>query len=862
MTHPKVNTIRGDRAPIRRYRDRVTASSGGAGTPDVPSGLLDRPRLRDRILSLPPGEVLVVSSAPGYGATTALAQAMRASGDQVHWVAADPKLTDDDLRRALCEAVGADVSHGVDGALDVLDGGPPAWLVIDAVTPSVQPGFVSEIVRLAEYLPPHLRMVVAATAWLGPLPRAQRLTQAELALTDDEALALLTARQPGLDIDHADEIIGLCEGWAAALVAAGAAVDPAEAGTWLLGPGAAALFGGWLMSLSSPHRDFLLATRVLDQLCAANTAAVTGRADTAETLHALDVGRGYLVEVPPAVPETGRWWRRHRLLTAYLDQFMLGDTMAAHSRAADWYLGTSDIAAVMHHLLAAGRLDDAAAYLTDHEAVIFSGGGGADQLLSWYDRMNPSAPDRILHLLRIGWGQVLSGDISAADATVARMTQELGQCTQTADDGGDPQQPGSLRSAQVAEAALLRAQLGVFHADPQAMVGNARRLLIEPTDHINAESEQLAPILIAKGLIWSGQPEAADRVLQATLVKPCPNDLLRETQLAVTAALSDVVNGYVRRARTRLDAVQRWMDHSGLSPDSRLFGPSWTVGAEVALELGDLDEAFRLAARGLADAQRSEVLGEVVWAQLVMARCHLVTGDFGAALRALVDAHQAATRDVADSAMAVVVEQHRAAVHLAAGDTGRAVRIIRSLPPSETRSLLWARAGLHQQPAVARRTLENVQAVSPRVEAQRHLLLATLIVRMSRRMAQGHLRKAGAIACRNGQGQLLASADPQVIGLVESTALEFQDDNLQWLLAVRADPRRVTSQDAPTTSLSRGELQLLALLPTRSKNADIAQGLGVSINTVKTRLRRLYAKLGANNRDEAIDIARSRGLLQ
>lgn len=59
----------------------------------------------------------------------------------------------------------------------------------------------------------------------------------------------------------------------------------------------------------------------------------------------------------------------------------------------------------------------------------------------------------------------------------------------------------------------------------------------------------------------------------------------------------------------------------------------------------------------------------------------------------------------------------------------------------------------------------------------------------------------------------------------------------------------------------RGELQSLAVLPTRAKNADIAESMGFSVNTVKTRLRRLYARFGAASRDEAIDRAQERGLL-
>jgi LuxR family maltose regulon positive regulatory protein len=61
--------------------------------------------------------------------------------------------------------------------------------------------------------------------------------------------------------------------------------------------------------------------------------------------------------------------------------------------------------------------------------------------------------------------------------------------------------------------------------------------------------------------------------------------------------------------------------------------------------------------------------------------------------------------------------------------------------------------------------------------------------------------------------------------------------------------------------MSRGELQLIALLPSRASNADLATSLGVSVNTVKTRLRRLYSKLEARDRNEAIRKAQARGLL-
>jgi DNA-binding NarL/FixJ family response regulator len=59
--------------------------------------------------------------------------------------------------------------------------------------------------------------------------------------------------------------------------------------------------------------------------------------------------------------------------------------------------------------------------------------------------------------------------------------------------------------------------------------------------------------------------------------------------------------------------------------------------------------------------------------------------------------------------------------------------------------------------------------------------------------------------------------------------------------------------------LSPRELSVLRLLAEGASNKEIAQGLGVAENTVKTHLANLYAKLGVRRRTEALAEARRRG---
>jgi LuxR family transcriptional regulator, maltose regulon positive regulatory protein len=61
--------------------------------------------------------------------------------------------------------------------------------------------------------------------------------------------------------------------------------------------------------------------------------------------------------------------------------------------------------------------------------------------------------------------------------------------------------------------------------------------------------------------------------------------------------------------------------------------------------------------------------------------------------------------------------------------------------------------------------------------------------------------------------------------------------------------------------LSGGEVRVLRYLPTNLTMPEIASELSVSLNTVKTHVRHLYAKFGAHHRAEAVDLARALGLL-
>jgi LuxR family maltose regulon positive regulatory protein len=65
----------------------------------------------------------------------------------------------------------------------------------------------------------------------------------------------------------------------------------------------------------------------------------------------------------------------------------------------------------------------------------------------------------------------------------------------------------------------------------------------------------------------------------------------------------------------------------------------------------------------------------------------------------------------------------------------------------------------------------------------------------------------------------------------------------------------------PPEELSPGELRVLRYLPTNLSRPEIAGELSVSVNTVNTHVRSIYAKLQVRDRSAAVQRARQLRLL-
>lgn len=107
--------------------------------------------------------------------------------------------------------------------------------------------------------------------------------------------------------------------------------------------------------------------------------------------------------------------------------------------------------------------------------------------------------------------------------------------------------------------------------------------------------------------------------------------------------------------------------------------------------------------------------------------------------------------------------------------------------------------------------------------------------------AQGFISKA--LPAEHIVDGIRATARGERVMLVQASPHATMSAELQW-------PGR-------DTGLTERESELLALLPAGMTNRELGEHLHVSENTIKSHLRRLFAKLGVRNRAQAAALART-----
>jgi LuxR family transcriptional regulator, maltose regulon positive regulatory protein len=786
--------------------------------------------------------------------------------------------------------------HAADGDIVlVLDD----YHVVDA--PEIQDGMGF----LLDHVPPRLHLVIAGRADPAlPLARLRargelvEVRAADLRFTLEEAVAYLNGVM-GLELTAQDvaALEGRTEGWIAALQLAALSMQGRDDTTDFIAgfAGDARYVVDYLVEevLARQPDDvhsFLLQTSVLDRLSGPLCDAVTGRDGGKAMLEALDRANLFLVPLD----DRRRWYRYHHLfadvLRARLEDEQPAVVAALHRRASDWYEGNGERAVAIDHALAA-RDFDRAADLVEMAAPATRRVRQEATLRRWLDAL-PDAQFRNRPVLSNQYAGTLmsTGEFEGVEARLRDAERWLEAVHGAHQLSGRPPPEMVVVDEEGFRAlptsvAVHRAGQALVLGDRAGTITHARRALdlAGADDHLGRGA---AAALIGLASWGNGDLEAAHEGYAECMARMQRAGYIADVLgLAITMADIRIVQGCLGDAmRTYEHALRLAAEQDG--PVLRGTADMYVGMAALHRERDDLSTAGQLLAR-------SQELGEHLglpqnpyrW-RVAMARVREAEGDLAGAVELLDDAQRVYVGDFSPNVRPIPAV--RAREWILQGRLGDARGWVREQGLSVEDDLSYLREFEHVTLArlllVQYRTERSVSSGQQALDLLHRLLQAaedgartgSVIEILSLQALAHHARGETAAALMPLQ-RALRLAEPedyvrlfvdegQPMAALLKSAADSGTDTTSYArrLLNFFDKRRprATGAAGPVEQLSDRELDVLRLLVTDLGGPDIARELVLSLNTVRTHTKNLYAKLGVNSRREAVRRAEELDLLR
>ncbi|MCR2785311.1 MULTISPECIES: LuxR C-terminal-related transcriptional regulator [unclassified Microbacterium] len=847
----------------------------------VPPHAVERPELGSRLDAGVGAPLTLVVASAGSGKTVLLAQwAASIEGGRVAWLDMSP--SDDDAvmfaRRLVAELASVDPALGeLDAPLGNAGAGlgdpmlealaaafadlvRPIIVIFDDLHRVTNSEIVTDLWRLVDMLPAKVHFVFSSRSDLKlgwSRHRLQHgiveLRQSELAFdTATTARVLERICRVPVDAATAAAVVARTEGWAAGVQLTGLSLRFRTRADEVVAALADSdrlaidyLSEEVLDGLAPDRTRALLQLSVLDELSPGLVEAVADLSDGGAFLKALERESLFVVSVPGTLDR----YRFHPLFRDLLRYRLRENDAAAEARllvkAGQWQLGRGEVGAAIESFLAAREWSQA----MDHIVA-----RGRDV----YERGDTATVARWLSLVPSGIrseraeANVLYGILEGMSGQAA-LGEEILRGTIDA--------PGTERGVALVARAFLSACVQ-FRPHPEIYLAEGRRFLEEAEsssgvaipDLLRLTSlpllEAVAKVSIGRAQFLLGDLAGSERTLRDALELDGSHYGAYRVHLLGSLALSRGWSGRLRSAAALSDeGLELARDLSLLTHPSS--ADAYLARALVAIQRGEPESGAVALHEGYVRAAANRRT-QLMW--IAHAQSRLVDPQN---IDAAAIAPPGAPPPIVEDVLAAITRRMaREAGHPTRG--GRGTRWAATV--FEDIAGLLAEGDLQ----AARTRLDAVtlpDGSAPATVVEVNLLRAWLESRQGRPTSvREHLQLAVDTAAAEHLIHPFIRAGTAVSDLIDALPGAPRGFRLQVLTLSRASRRG--ARDGLAEPLTPRELDLLAYLPSRMTNAELAALCFVSVNTVKTHMAHIYRKLDATGRDAAIVRARELGLLE
>ena len=763
---------------------------------------------------------------------------------------------------------------------ELAEAGAGLTLVIDDLHELNSPEALAQLSRLLTNLPPRVHAMLATRhdlrLGLHQLRLAGELAEiraADLRFTERETRELLDASGIALSEAGAALLHQRTEGWAAGLRLAAISLaghpDPERFVAEFSGSDrtvAEYLIAEMLERQPDDVQDLLLRTSLLDRVNGELADVLTGRPGSERILLDLADANAFVVPLDP-----GRTWFRYHHLFGDLLRLELRRTLpeevpVLHRSAAGWFTLQGQVVEAIRHTQAAGDWPGAARLLADHSFSLTL--DGQVQTMQALVRAFPPGQDHPELALVRAMADVVQGRLDEAAAHLAVAEAYAGTAP-----------PDRQRRLRVAIASL-KLSLARRRGHLAGVIEQVR-FLASPVTGQSDEDIALGSDLRAVALMNLGTAEAwtlglpdAERHLQegAVLAREIGRPYLEVGCLAQLGFASKIhpFATTQRRCREAIALAERY--GWGAEP---VIAPALITLASTMVWLGEFDEGeqwLRRTVRAL-QADTGPDIGLLV--HVVSGMLPAVRGRHHEALQEFSAAEELQSQLEGSHALASQVTGWMLATQARLGRTGEARAVLAALDDEragcgEIRDACAVICLAEGDPAGALGALRDVVDGTAPVVGYVTVVEAHLLAGLARREL-GDQRAANQAAER---ALALAEADRLVLPFAMTGSrelLEALPRHETAHAALLTDILDVLHGSSPAAEnqppplyaeeLSPGELRVLRYLPTNLSRPEIAGELSVSVNTVSTHVRSIYAKLQVRDRSSAVQRARELRLL-